>query len=164
MTARVLSSLSQKCEKNCSRIDRQVGHASFFQALAPGRGQAGVGAAGVVFAGAALQQPVALEAIDEPREAAARELCLLGEVAHPHRPPARLLEVVEHLVGGHRQAVGLLEFSVQPLGQPRVRSQERAPRLLPRLARLPHREGLMLRGSNIDGSRGRHGGPGCKAF
>ncbi len=53
--------------------------------------QAGVGAARVVVAGAALEQPLALEAVDQARQAAARQLRLLGQVAHPHAPAARLL-------------------------------------------------------------------------
>ena len=68
--------------------DGQVRHARFLQALAPGVGEAGVGAAGVVFAGAALEQRLALEPVDQAREPAARELRLLGEVAHPHPPAA----------------------------------------------------------------------------
>src|SRR5437588_828557 len=53
------------------------------------------------------------------------------ERSAPTCPPAsgaRLLEMVEHLVGGHRQAVGLLELGVEPLGETAVCSQEPAPR------------------------------------
>ena len=70
--------------------DRQVGAARCLQALAADAREARVGAARVVFAGAALEQPVALEAVDHARQAAARELRLLGEVAHPHASPGRL--------------------------------------------------------------------------
>ena len=81
-----VSSSSEKREKKCSRTTpRWVPRASS-QALAAALGEAGIGAPRVVVAGAALQQPVALEAVDEPGQAAARELGLLGQFAHPHSP------------------------------------------------------------------------------
>ena len=92
------------------------------QPLAPGRRQAGVGPAGVVFAGAALEQLLALEAVDQPRQAAARELGLLGQVAHAHAPSARVPPGDEHLIGGHRQPVRPLQLGVQALGQAGVRA------------------------------------------
>ena len=55
------------------------------------------------------------------------------------RPPRRVVEMVEHLVGGHRQPVLALELGVEALGQARVGSQQAAPR-----AELAFAERLLL--------------------
>ena len=65
-----LSSSSEKREKKGSLTTARWRDARFLQALAAGLGEAGVGAPGVVAAGAALEQPVALEAVDHPGQAA----------------------------------------------------------------------------------------------
>ena len=52
--------------------DRQVGYAGLFEALTAGLRKAGIGAARVVIAGTALEQPLALQAVDETGQAAAR--------------------------------------------------------------------------------------------
>ena len=106
MSARSVSSLSEKREKKCALTTARCVPRASCRRSPPGVRQAGVGAARVVVAGAALQQAVALQSVDQPRQAAARELSLLGQVAHPHAPAARLLQVVQDLVGGHRQPVG----------------------------------------------------------
>src|SRR6266566_8538089 len=54
--------------------DPDLRAAGFLQALAAGVGQARIGPARVVVAGASVKQPVALEPVDEPRQAAARKL------------------------------------------------------------------------------------------
>ncbi len=94
MSASTLSSPSEKRERKCSRTTARCVTRAASSALAPGIGQAGVGAARVVLARAALQQAVALEAVDQAREPAARQLGLLGQVAHAHPPRVRLLQVV----------------------------------------------------------------------
>ncbi len=125
--ASVSSSGSEKQREEVLTYDRHVRAACLCEALAAEIGQAGVGAARVVLAGAALQQAVALEAVDQAGEPATRELGLLGEVAHAHAPGAGIVEVMEDLVGGHRQAVLALELGVQALGQAGVRAQKAAP-------------------------------------
>src|SRR2546423_9608465 len=61
--------------------ERQVRSARLLQALATFGGKAGVGASRVVVARAAVEQAIALEPVDEPGQAAARELGMFGEVA-----------------------------------------------------------------------------------
>ena len=78
--------------------DEQMGAPRFLEADAARRRETGVGPARVVRAGAALEQLLALEPVDEPREPAARELGALGEFAHPHAPVARIVEVMQDLV------------------------------------------------------------------
>ncbi len=52
----------------------------------------------VLFAGTALQQLLALQAVHQPRQPAARELRLLCEVAHAHSPAARVAQMVQHRI------------------------------------------------------------------
>ena len=118
------SSPSEKRERKCSRTTARCVPRASISRSRPVCRQARVGAARVVFAGAALEQLLPLEPVDQSCEPAARQLRLLGQVAHPHAPAARVLEVVEHLVGGHRQPMRLLELGVQALGQAGVRSQQ----------------------------------------
>ena len=117
--------------------DRQMRAASFHQPLPAGLREARIGAAGVVLAGAALQQLLALQAVDQPRQPAARELRLLGQVAHAHAPAARVLQMIQHLIGGHRQVVRLLELRVQALGKAGVRAQQGPPGALDGLRLVP---------------------------
>src|ERR1700728_3653517 len=98
------------------------------EALAPTVGKTRVGAARVVFATAAPDQLLALQAIHQAREAAARKLCLLGEVAHPHATGGRVHQVLEHLIGAERQPVLSLQATLQALGKRRVRTQQAPPR------------------------------------
>ncbi len=99
-------------------------------------------------AGAALEQPLPLEPIDHPRETAAGQLGLLGQVAHAHPTPRCLLQMVEHLIGGHGQVVCPLELSIQALGQTGVGPEQSAPG-----TKLPQGEGLLVGGWNLDGGR-----------
>src|SRR5437588_6048726 len=133
--------------------DREVRAARLADAPAPRLRQAGEGAAGVVFAGAALQEVVALEAVDEPGQAAARKLRLLGEVAHSHSSAARLVKVVQHLIGAERQAVRLLQGRVQPFRQARVCAEQASPR-----AQLADGQHLRFPRRNLDGGGSRHDG------
>ena len=71
----------------------------------PAFGEDGLGAAGVGQAGAALDEPVADEAIDQPCHAALAEEDLVGELAHPDPPTGRLGDRQEGVVLGERQVV-----------------------------------------------------------
>ena len=148
-SASALSSRSEKRERKCSRTTARWVPRATSRRSRPSVGEAGVGAASVVFAGAALQEPLLFEAVGESREPAARELGLLGEVAHAHLPAGGLDEVVEDLVGAERQPVRALELGVDALGERGVGAHQAAPR-----ADLLLAECLLLRGD------ARHGGVG----
>jgi len=51
-----------------------------------------------------------------------------GQIAHPHASTAGLMKMVEHLVGGHRQPMGPVQFGVEPLCETPVGSQQPSPR------------------------------------
>ena len=108
--------------------DRAMGAARGAQALAPAVGETRVGAARVVFATAAPEQLVALQAIHQARETAARKLCLLGEIAHAHATGGRVDQVLEHLIGAELQPVLALQATLQALGKRGVRAQQAPPR------------------------------------
>src|SRR5438309_2320807 len=83
--------------------DCEVRPARFGETFAAEIGEARERSARVLFAGAPRQEPLALESVDQPREPAARELRLSGEVAHAHSFRACALEMVQDLVRGQRQ-------------------------------------------------------------
>src|SRR5476649_1245480 len=63
---------------------------------------------------------------------------------------------MQHLIGGHRQPVRLLELRVQALGKTRMRLQHSAPGTLDDLRSVPVAADLPLGGLDLDGGRGWH--------
>jgi hypothetical protein len=84
-------------------------------------------AAAVGRAALAAHEPLLLEAIHEPRHAAAREQRGIGELAHAQMLIAALREHEQHLVLGHGESVRLLELGVECCEHARVRAQETPP-------------------------------------
>jgi hypothetical protein len=107
--------------------DRTMGATGGIQALPTSTGKTRVSATSVVFASAALEQLVALQTVHQAREAAARELGLLGKVAHTHTSAGRVDQVLEYLIGAELQPVLTLESALQALGQRCMGTQETAP-------------------------------------
>ena len=103
-----------------------VGRAAAKRA-APSVGDHRVGAAPVRRAALAAHEALALEPVDEPRHAAAREQRRIGQLAHAQVLVAALVEHEQHLVLGHREPVRLLELGVERREHARVRAQEPAP-------------------------------------
>jgi hypothetical protein len=72
-------------------------------------------AALVLLAARPGQQPVALQAIDEPRQAAAAEQHAVRELRHAQAAARRLGEEQENLVRGQRQLVLAHQLGVERL-------------------------------------------------
>src|SRR4051812_31159295 len=97
------------------------------QLVPSGRRQHREGAPRIRVARLALDELLALQAVDEARQAAAAEQDRRGEVVHPHAAFGRIGDVHEDLVRGHRQAVLVLELGVERLDQARVHAEQAAP-------------------------------------
>src|SRR3954471_581151 len=95
--------------------------------VAATRGEDGEGAAGVALARLALEQAVALEAIDETGQAAAAQQDGRGEVVHAQLAVGRVGEVHEDLVGGDGEAMLGLELGVERLDEAGVDAEQAAP-------------------------------------
>ena len=105
----------------------EVGRAGAGQHRLARVGEDGEAAAAVGRAGVAHDQAVALEAVDEPRDAGAAQQHAVGELGHAQAPARRGLQVDEHVVGGERQAVGRVELGVELAHEGRVDAQQPAP-------------------------------------
>jgi hypothetical protein len=75
----------------------------------------------------AHQQPLALEAVDQPRHAGAREQHAVGQLGHPQPAPGRGAQVDQDVVVAQRERVRLLELGIQRAHERRVRPQHPAP-------------------------------------
>lgn len=107
--------------------DRPVGSACGLQTFSAALGEAGIGASGVVLASAAAEQLVSLEAVYQTGEAAARELGVLGQVAHAHPAGGSVHQMLEDLIGAELQPMLALKSALQALCQRGVRTQQTAP-------------------------------------
>ena len=117
------SSGSKCCRKRSRTPSRCVRRARGEQRLALG-GEHGEGAAPVVGARVALQQPVALEPVDQPGHARAREQHAVGQLGHPPPVARRGLQVDQDLVGGERELVGGEQLRVERLDERAVDPQQ----------------------------------------
>ena len=106
----------------------QVGPRGRPQAGQAALGEDRLGAARVGQAGAALDEPVADEAIDQPGDAALAEQDLVGELAHPDPPARRLGDRQQRVVLGEREVVLGAQLLVHAAGDPGMGEQERSPR------------------------------------
>ena len=97
------------------------------EAGAAGVGDHGVHAAGVAGARAALDQPVADQAVDQARQAAAAEQHGVGQVGHAHLAVGAVGQEQQHLIRAQREAVGGGQLGVELARQRRVGAQEAAP-------------------------------------
>ena len=79
--------------------------ARLVERLAPGGRDLGEVAARVLVALDALEQPRALEPVDEPGQAAAAQQHRVGQLGHAHAALGLIGEEEQHLVRGQRQAV-----------------------------------------------------------
>src|SRR4051794_15805360 len=93
----------------------------------PRVGQARERAARVGRARLAPDEAVLLEAVDEPREPAAREQHGIGEVAHAHALTLGARDVDEHVVRGDGEPVLGLELGVERAHERGMGAQEAAP-------------------------------------
>src|SRR5919109_2154417 len=91
-------------------------------------GQHRVAAAAVGRARVALQQAVALEPVDQPRHAGAREQHAVGQLGHPAAPVWGGLQIDQHLVGAEGQVVLGEQLGVERLHERAVDAEHAAPR------------------------------------
>jgi hypothetical protein len=82
-----------------------MGPARSLHAFSAAVGETRVGTAGVVLASTTAEQLIALQAVNQACEPAARELDMLGEVAHAHPARGRVHQVLEYLIGAELQPV-----------------------------------------------------------
>src|SRR3954447_26623493 len=95
----------------------EVGAARGGELVATARRQNREGAARVALARLALEQAVALEAVDEAGQPAARQQHARREIVHAQLSVGRVGEVHQHLVGGDREPVLGLELGVERLDE-----------------------------------------------
>src|SRR5262245_6933207 len=86
-----------------------------------------------------LARDEAVQAIDEPGDAALTQEDARGELAHPHPPVGSVVEPKEHLELAQRQPVGRLELAVELPQECRVDAEEPSPRRNLELRKLIHR-------------------------
>ena len=89
-------------------------------------GEGHLDAAAVARARTAFHQSGTLDLIDEAGGGAAAQGGHLGEVVHSHRPAGKT-DLDQHLVPGHRQAVGGLEVGVERLHHPGMDMHQSTP-------------------------------------
>src|SRR6185436_16741680 len=106
----------------------QVRRAGLRQQLLTAVGQDREAAAAVRVAGVALEQAVALQAVDEPRRARAAQQHAVGQLGHAAPAAGRGLEVDQDLVGGQRKPVRGQQLCVERLHERAVHPQETSPR------------------------------------
>ena len=114
--------------RKCSLIPRRWVREAARRRVEPALGEDRLGAARVGEAGAALDEAVADEAVDQARDAALAEQDLVGELAHPDPPVGRLGDRQQRVVLGEREVVLGAQLLVQAPGDPGMREQERSPR------------------------------------
>ena len=100
-----------------------------------GRSEDRLRATGVGKARIALDQAVQDEPVDQARDAALAEDHAVRQLAHPDPPIGRVRDRQQRVVLGERQVVLGAQLVVEPAGDPRMRLQERTPRLEPRVLR-----------------------------